>query len=66
MNAPFDSFRSAALALLNAGVELRQREGQFLGGVAFFEYEALSAKQAKWLGILLERHGLPPLEGGEG
>jgi hypothetical protein len=41
---------------------LRHREGQFLGGLAF-DANPLSEKQANWLGILLDKHGLPPLAG---
>jgi hypothetical protein len=51
------------MSLLTAGVPLKPREGQFLGGIAF-DANPLTAKQADWLRILLDRHGLPPLEGG--
>jgi hypothetical protein len=54
----------AAMALLTAGVPLRPREGQFLGGLAF-DANPLTEKQRNWLVILLDKHGLPPLaEGG--
>ena len=60
---PFTDHRSAARALL-ALEGFTEREGQFLGGLAFRPYP-LSDKQAKWLGILLARHDLPALvEGG--
>jgi hypothetical protein len=55
--------RRAAMALLMKGVELREKEGNFLGGLAF-RSDPLSDKQANWLRILLERHGLPPFEDG--
>lgn len=70
MNAPFvvpfTGFRAAAMALLNAGAPLKQREGQFLGGIAFAEYDELTEKQTNWLRVLLKRHGLPPLADGGG
>lgn len=61
-----DAFRAhadAALALINAGLPLRPREGQFLGGLAF-DANPLSEKQRGWLVILLAKHGLPPLADG--
>ena len=57
MSAPH---RAAALALLNAGVDLVQREGQFLGGIAH-QHHPMTEKQANWLRILLDRHRLKPL-----
>ena len=65
MTALFNDHRAAAMALLTAGAALRPREGQFLGGLAF-DANPLTEKQANWLRILLERHGLPPLHVGEG
>lgn len=62
-SAPFPTVRSAALALLTAGVELRQKEGQFLGGIAYAD-NPLTPKQDNWLAVLLRRHGLPPLAEG--
>lgn len=59
MTAPFPSHKEAALALLASGADLRSKEGQFLGGIAFTD--ALTDKQVHWLEILLDRHGLPPL-----
>lgn len=60
----FADHRPAAMALITSGAALRPREGQFLGGLAF-DANPLTEKQANWLRILLERHGLPPLiEGG--
>lgn len=58
----FDSHQTAAMALLTSGADLRAREGQFLGGLAF-DANRLTDKQANWLRILLDRHGLPPLAG---
>lgn len=55
--------RSAAMALLTCGADLRPKEGQFLGGISF-DANPLTEKQANWLAILLKRHGLPPLEDG--
>lgn len=46
-----------AMALITAGVPLKPREGQFLGGIAF-DANPLTEKQANWLRILLDRHGL--------
>ena len=64
MAKPFIDHRRAALALLTAGADLREKEGNFLGGIAY-RADPMSEKQARWLGILLDRHGLPPLaEGG--
>ncbi|WP_277983692.1 hypothetical protein [Sphingomonas faeni] len=55
----------AAMSLLTAGVTLKPREGQFLGGVAF-DSNPLTEKQRNWLVILLDKHGLPPLADGGG
>lgn len=57
---PFLNHQSAAMALLTSGAALRQREGQFLGGMAF-DANLPTEKQANWLCILLDKHGLPPL-----
>jgi hypothetical protein len=59
--APFPSHKEAALALLTSGADLRQKEGQFLGGIAFTD--DLSPKQENWLSGLLRRHNLPPIAG---
>ncbi|MBA4753617.1 MAG: hypothetical protein H2050_02140 [Sphingobium sp.] len=48
------------MAVLTSGAALRPKEGQFLGGIAF-DLNPLTEKQADWLRILLEKHGLPPL-----
>lgn len=60
---PFISHQAAAMALLTSGAALRPKEGQFAGGVAF-DANPLTPKQANWLAILLDRHGLPPLSDG--
>lgn len=64
MSQPFTDHRAAAMALLTSGAALRSKEGQFLGGIAF-DANPLTEKQGNWLRILLERHGLPALIGGE-
>ncbi|QUM71117.1 hypothetical protein [Sphingopyxis granuli] len=64
MAKPFNRFSDAARALL-AVESLSEKEGQFCGGLAY-RAAPLSDKQANWLCILLDRHGLPALaEGGE-
>jgi hypothetical protein len=57
MNAS-SNHRTLAMALLISGAPLKPREGQFLGGIAFDE-APLTEKQARWLGILVERHSQP-------
>jgi hypothetical protein len=65
MSAPFTDHRPAAMAVLTSGGALRPKEGQFLGGIAF-DLNPLTEKQADWLRILLDKHGLPPLvDGGQ-
>lgn len=68
MSAPFTDHGAAARAILSKALagdaSLRGREGQFLGGLAF-DPAPISEKQANWLGILLARHGLPALAGGD-
>lgn len=55
--------QQAAMTLLTAGVPLKPREGQFLGGLAF-DANPMTDKQRNWLVILLDKHGLPPLADG--
>lgn len=55
--------RSAAMALLTSGADLRPKEGQFLGGISF-DANPLTEKQANWLAILLKRHGLSDFQEG--
>ena len=59
----FTDHRQAAMAVLTCGAALRPKEGQFLGGLSF-DANPLTEKQENWLRILLDKHGLPPLEGG--
>ncbi|OXE35177.1 MAG: hypothetical protein CGW95_15480 [Phenylobacterium zucineum] len=60
--------RKAARCILGTGANLTEKEGQFLGGMAF-RSEPLTERQARWLDILVKRHGLPEwnllAEGGE-
>ena len=51
-------YRKAARAILGNAERLSEHEGQFLGGLVF-RAAPLSEKQARWLDLLLERHGLP-------
>lgn len=55
MVEPIADHRAVAMSLLTSGVQLRPREGQFLGGLAF-DANPLSEKQANWLRVLVERH----------
>ncbi len=55
----FRDHREAAMAVLTSGAQLRRTEGQFLGGCAFDD-GLLSEKQARWLDILIDRHGVEP------
>ncbi|MCW6531179.1 hypothetical protein NED98_13080 [Sphingomonas sp. MMSM20] len=59
MSEPFATVPDAARALL-AVETLTEREGQFCGGLAF-RAAPITDRQAHWLRILLERHGLPQL-----
>jgi hypothetical protein len=61
MSAPFGDHREAAMAVITSGAQLRPKEGQFLGGMAF-DLNPPTEKQLNWLLILLDRHGLPTLE----
>ncbi len=61
MSAPIRDHRTAAMALLTSGANLRPKEGQFLGGISF-DANPLTEKQANWLAVLLERHGLSDQE----
>ena len=57
--------QQAAMTLLTAGAQLKPREGQFLGGIAF-DANPLTEKQRNWLVILLTKHGLASLDEGIG
>jgi hypothetical protein len=65
MSVPFQTHRDAALALLNASDRLTRKAGSFLGQCCV-DPMPLSEAQHSWLSTLLERAGLPPLEGGGG
>ena len=64
MSAPFPTQRDAALALLNSEARLTRKAGSFLGQIAV-DPTPLSGAQASWIATLLERAGLPPLDGGD-
>lgn len=53
----FPDHRLPAKALLTSGVDLRPKEAQFLGGIAF-DPHPLTEWQVTWLRALLQRHGL--------
>lgn len=63
MSGPFSCHRDAGLALLNSDARLTRKAGSFLGQCAV-DPMPLSEAQRGWLDTLLERAGLPPLEGG--
>lgn len=62
MGAPFQDHSDAALALLNRREGLTRQAGSFLGQLVV-DASPLTEKQAAWLAKLLERLGLPPVEG---
>lgn len=48
----------AILAKAIAGdIDLRSREGQFLGGLSF-DANPLTPKQVTWINLLAQRHGV--------
>ena len=53
--------REAARAILRSDAPLREKEGQFLGGLAY-RAEPISERQASWLAVLVRRYG--PKDGG--
>ena len=59
---PFTDHRLAARQLLTV-TNLSEKEGQFLGGLCY-RAAPLSEKQARWLSILLDRHGFAPFNDG--
>jgi len=60
--APYSTHRDAALALLNQGGRLTRKGGSFLGQLAV-DPTPMSPAQSDWLATLLERAGLPQLQG---
>jgi hypothetical protein len=60
VNAPFRSHQEAARALILSGAELSRKSSQFVGGT-IFDPEPPSERQARWLGDLLRKAGLPPI-----
>lgn len=63
MSEPFTDFRLAARQLLTV-TTLREREGQFLGGLCY-RSEPLTEKQTNWLNLLLSKHHFPAFAEGE-
>lgn len=61
---PFPDQRSAALALLNGDHRLTRKAGSFLGQCVA-DSTPLTEKQSEWLATLLDRAGLPTIEGGD-
>lgn len=61
--APFLNHSSAALALLNSGAQFTRKAGSFLGQLVVDPTPTTPA-QADWLSKLLDRAGLPPVDGG--
>jgi hypothetical protein len=53
------------MAILTSGAQLRPKEGQFLGGIAF-DANRLTEKQRHWLDILIERYGPEESEASNG
>ena len=64
MIGPFPDPRTAALALLNGEVQLTRKAGSFLGQLVA-DPAPLTQKQSDWLATLLDRAGLPALEGSD-
>jgi hypothetical protein len=59
--APFNSHRSAALALLNSqDARLTRKAGSFCGQLCV-DLTPMTDAQREWLDTLLDRAGLPPL-----
>ena len=59
---PFTDHRQAALVLLNGNYRLTRAAGSFLGQLVVDE-SPLSEKQSSWLATLLDRAGLPAIDG---
>lgn len=62
MAKPFTNHRDAALALLNSDARLTRKAGSFLGQLAV-DPTPMTPAQSEWITTLLERAGLPVLEG---
>lgn len=62
MMPPFIDHSAAALALLNSGGRFSRRAGSFLGQCAV-DPTPLTPAQSDWMGMLLERAGLPAIAG---
>jgi len=61
---PFADHSGAALALLNKGERLTRKAGSFLGQLVV-DPTPMTEAQASWLATLLDRAGLPPVDGGD-
>lgn len=61
---PFPDHRSAALALLNGEGKLTRKAGSFLGQCVV-DQTPLTKAQSAWIATLLDRAGLPQIEGGD-
>lgn len=58
---PYPDPSAAALALLNSGTRLTRKAGSFLGQIVA-DPAPLTPAQNEWLGVLLERAGLPGVD----
>ncbi len=47
--------REAARAILRSDAPLREKEGQFLGGLAY-RADPITERQANWLAVLVRRY----------
>jgi hypothetical protein len=65
LNTIFTDHRKACLAVLNAGINLSRKQGEFLGGVGNSDGR-LTEKQSHWLNALLDIAELPEFDGGDG
>ena len=61
MAEPPVDHRETARAILRSDAPLREKEGSFLGGIAY-RTEAPTERQANWLAVLVRRYG--PKDGG--
>lgn len=65
MSRPYKSSRKAALGVLNSGIRLTGKGGQFLGQLAADDPKQLSDKQLAWLHGLLKRADLSSFINGD-